>query len=262
MMENIRKYIIIFALQQLYDWKDRLQYRMQFAVFVAYSSLVPITSYVFVTVLYSVSGGIPGWSYYQLMFLTSVNNTAIAVLYYLFSIRGTYDKLKKGDLDIYLTKPVPIVISLLSPGNKYFIASVLGGIVLMVYTILHLSFTPIELIAFVLALAAGNIAYLFFLLFFVFAWYKWFTAGYWMANMNDIITDAGTWPLSIFGIFGAFVLTVMLPIGVAVYFPALIFTGKVSALTYIAIIFVAISLAAIFYKLFKIALSSYNSAAG
>ena len=262
MLENIRKYITILALQQVYDWKDRLQYRMQFVVFCFYAALAPITSYIFVTVLYSVSGGIPGWSYYQLMFLTSVNNTAVAMLYYLFSIRGTYDKLKKGDLDVYLTRPVPIVISLLSPGNKYFIASVFGGIVLMVYSMLHLSFTPIELIAFVLALAAGNVAYLCFLLFFIFAWYKWFTAGYWMANMNDLISDTGSWPLTVFGIFGAIILTVMLPIGVAVYLPALIFTGKVSALTYVAIMLVALGLSAVFYKLFKVALSSYNSAAG
>src|SRR5271154_2210166 len=81
-------------------WKSVLVYRLQALIWGSASIFSTITGFVIVTVIYAVSSGIPGWSYFQLLALTAMANISGGTLSYFVSIYGMIKQMRTGGIDI------------------------------------------------------------------------------------------------------------------------------------------------------------------
>ncbi len=261
-LSKLQQMLKIFLIRQKYDWNELLQYRFQFIVYLAYAVLQPIITLVFISTIYGVSNGIAGWSYFQLLFLAALSGLTTSLFQYFVEPQRIFNDITRGGLDKYMTKPFSVFLSLLSYGNKLVVANMLGNISLLVYCMLNLQFTLLQLALLAVAVAAGTTAFIIFMMAFIFNWHKYFTGGWWISTLAEMAQNAAYWPISIFGTFGYIILTILIPIGLAVFVPAAIFTGKISIVTYALFVVVSLLAIYIFHGLYRKGLAGYNSAAG
>lgn len=252
----------IFMLMQWYAAKEVFAYRVSASFTMVAVAFGPLINVVFITVIYSVSSGIGGWSYYQLLLLSGVASFIIYMAWYFANPWTLVNLMKQGGLDIYLTRPYPPYLSILSLGSIYIASSGFTSIAIIAYALANSSISFMPAIEFFVAIAFGLAAFIAFLLVLTMILYSLFKSARWTQNLMNVLGEFSTYPLTIYGVMGAFIFSVLAPIGIATYYPVAIIYGKTGTATFIAIMAFAIVLIVIFRKLFDIYLKNYTSAIG
>ncbi len=254
--------LYMFMVNQAYSWKEVLAYRQQFISYLFYAMLAPLTTLVFVSVIYGVSNGIAGWSYYQLLLLSSTGTLVSSAVSYLINVRDTFEQLLRGGIDVFLTKPYPVILVIFSRGTKFTLASILGSVAVIGYAMSNITATPLSVIEYVLMVAIGSITMAMFILAMVLTWYKRFMNGNWLKSFSDLIFNFGGMPLGIYGLVGTILFTVMIPVGIAVYYPAELLIGRLGSSEFALFVMLALVFLYALNKYIGRQLNSYNSAAG
>jgi ABC-2 type transport system permease protein len=230
-------------------WKSVLVYRLQAIIWGSASVTSTITGFVIVTVVYSVSSGIPGWSYFQLLALTSLANITGGVFTYCVSIYSTVKSMRNGKLDVFLTKPLnPVMYTISAFSSRQAATAIAGGVLMLCYSLLHLSVGLPQVAYFLVTFLLGIILAVMFGFAFGMLMYVLFKNGRFGYSLLQSLQNATSYPLSIYGTFGVALFTVVVPFGVAVSYPAEILLGKLPPLAGLAIIAFEVLLTLGLYK--------------
>ncbi|MCL4372017.1 ABC-2 family transporter protein [Candidatus Marsarchaeota archaeon] len=252
----------VFLAMQLYAWKEILAYRAS-AVFVLLAIATgPLLSFIFITIIYSVSSGIAGWSYYQLLFLSSMSSFILAMLNYFSSPRAIVALMRQGGLDIYLTRPYSPYLSSLALGSIYSLSSAFTSVAIIAYALFNIGPSVPALLEFVIVAAFGLAAMISFMMVFTMVVYSLMKSARWSGNLMNVFSEFSSYPLQIYSVIGVFVFSLLVPIGLAVYYPAEILLGRVNAWVALAIVLFAVVLIYVFRKAFYHYLKNYTSAIG
>ncbi|MGC8537510.1 MAG: ABC-2 family transporter protein [Candidatus Micrarchaeia archaeon] len=261
-ISSIARDMRIFALMQRYMWKEVLVYRTS-ALFLLFAvSLGPLINFTFITIIYTVSSGISGWSYYQLLLLGGVSSTAISIMYYFVQPWGLTNLMKEGGLDIYLTRPYSPYLTVLALGNPYSLSGAGTGIIIIIYSMVHLGMTFLQITEFIVMLALGLAVLVTFMVIFSLGVYKLMRSANWTHSLINIFNEFASYPLTIYGVLGVFVLSFVIPVGIATYYPVAILSGKLGTPTLAGMAAISIVFIYIFKRLFYRELEDYTSAHG
>ena len=152
--------------------------------------------------------------------------------------------IRQGTLDFVLTKPVDsqLLVSIRRVSIWGFVTIVLGGIVLGIALVGFGSRVTLwQVGAFVLALTAGAvIVYSFWLILATFAF--WFVKIENILVIFDSMYQAGRWPVTIYPPFLRAILTFLVPIAFAVTVPAEAAVGRLTTVTLVGALLLAIVL--------------------
>lgn len=228
------------AYSQYYAWKSFFIYRLQAFISLVSSVVSLLTSVLAITVIYDISSGIPHWSYYQLLFLSVLSNLTFSIISY-FNFYYIPRALRQGDLDAYFTKPVGLILLMMSPLNAtIFPISVITSTVFLAFIVTHLVVRPASLAFFVLLYIAGLAALLMFLTMLAVLSYRLIKSGTFINRMANLLNRAGQYPLSIYGLTTQALLTLAIPVGIAAYYPAETLLGRIDPIYYLLFLFVAL----------------------
>ncbi len=229
MMKSIFRNLKMYHKLDMMGWKELLVYRLQMLVWLVGSIFSTITGFVIVTVIYGVSSGIPGWSYFQLLALTSIANMAGGFLAYYVSIYSMVAKMRNGGIDMMLTKPVnPVIYITMLFASQSSAPTIVSGTLMLAYSLWNLHIAPLSFLMFIPTFALGVLVVILFGLAFgqlLYIIFKEGRFGYWFL---DSLQQATNYPLKIYGGLGVAVFTVLVPFGVSVFYPAELLLSKIS----------------------------------
>jgi ABC-2 type transport system permease protein len=234
---------------QKYGWVSMLAYRLQVIMWIVTSSFSTIMSYAVVTVIYNVSSGIPGWSYFQLLALSATANLMYGVSFYLVNPYNTAKSLRTGGIDVYITKPYNPVLSMLArSGNLSNIGNVAGGVILLAYAMMNLSPSTAAVAAFAAIFILGLAVAPLFVLFFTILMYVIFKSGNFINWFMTNVRTAVSYPIGVYGIIGTLIFTVLLPFGLATFYPSSALLARISYISVLAVAAFEVALIVMFYK--------------
>ncbi|MDE1761566.1 MAG: ABC-2 family transporter protein [Candidatus Micrarchaeota archaeon] len=263
MFDDLGRDLRLFYLSQIYSFKGELTYRVSFALWSINTFVGIFLSYLFITIMYSLSAGIAGWSYYDMLMLSATTIIISNVVQYVINVYSTGRMLLVGGLDIYLTKPIStLMIFFGGPKSVTSLGGAIGGIVLFAYGASGAGVGLWGIAGFALLFALGSIIFILFMLVMLMSAYKLFRGGGWMNWIMSILGNATKYPLSVYGTIGPLIFTFFIPLGIATYYPVEAATGKIGALQIAALalfsVVVIVTLRKTFYLLFR----SYESGMG
>jgi ABC-2 type transport system permease protein len=261
---DITDSIAFFAWVWVYRFKTFFTYRGQVAIWFTYSSLTSFYSLITMSIIYSVSSGVPGWSYFQILVLSYMVTVAMNILYFTIDPWDLVREMRFGGLDMQLVRPYGVVTLLLSMPDVWPIAigGIVSGVAILIFALLHVSFSIMSLLGFVFMFSLGSISFVLFTLLFTILSYHLFKSAGFIGRITNVLSTAGNYPLSIYGAVITLLFTVVLPIGIASYYPAEALFGELSALSYTAVIAIEIVVAAISYKGIYALMKRYTSGGG
>jgi ABC-2 type transport system permease protein len=258
LIDSIR-YLIV---SQYYGVKSFFIYRLQALISISSAIVSIVTSVLTITVVYSVSTGIPGWDYYHLLFLSLLSGLTIAIISY-FNFYNIPKFLREGTYDAYFTKPVGMLSLMLSPLNVVSSpASVvsLAAVLLYVGSVIGLSLKYVVLFA--VAYAAGTVSFLMFLTALSVLSYRLVKSGTFINRLTNLLGRVDQYPLPIYGVAMQSVFSLLIPVGIAVYYPAQVFMGSVDAVSYVALLAAALAVAVVSRSVLYRLMKGYTSGGG
>jgi len=137
-IKKIRKYLRIYAILFRFGFIFSTTYRVSFFIELLVEIGYQIAFILFYFVIFNNIKNIMGWNFYEIMFLTGLNIVTSELILgslYIFNLRRLPEKIKNGDIDLILVKPINSLFYL-SLGIPYFSAfvSIIPGILLMIYS--------------------------------------------------------------------------------------------------------------------------------
>jgi ABC-2 type transport system permease protein len=263
MRNEILRNIDVLVQSQRYSWKSFLIYRTQSAFIILESTLSALMDFIFVSVVYGVSQGIAGWSYYQLLALIALMWVSGAVAFYLVNPGPLLGALQSGDFDTYLTKPYrPVFLLLVRHSNPWSFFYALPYLALLIFALTHIPVSAASVLLFAVLIVAGLAAFCAVMLFIEVLSYRLFTKAQWLYRLMSFVSTAGQYPLGIYGNFGVFALTVVVPVGLAAFYPANLLFHGLTVVGFLGPLVLAVALTAVSYKLTTLLLKGYTSALG
>lgn len=229
-------------------------------------NLVEITfTIVFFNVIFNNTQTLAGWNFYQILFLymvakivTSVNAT--------FTKNGTNsmsdELIRRGNLDIYLTRPVdPMILVSLSKPQIYGIISVAFEVLLAIYALVHtgINYGAANIIFFFLMFALSFVLY-YFLRWITLMPAFWFIRLYSLRDIMGKLNQFMRYPAGVFPSILKFALFILFPILTVSYIPArtLFYQPRIEFIIYMFLITFAFGV--ITKLLWQAGLKHYGSA--
>jgi len=260
LIDSIKYYLI----NQVYAWKSFFAYRTQSLLWLFYSVFTGIFSFITMTVIYNVSSGFPGWNYYQMLILSSTVVMVIDAIEYNVNSWSVISSMRRGILDMHMVRPYGLVTIMISTqsGAKMLISGFASGLAIFAYAALMLHLSLAYVITFLGIVAIGTYALMMFLLMLTVLSYYLFKSGMFVNRLIDTLSVVGSYPLSVFGTIIMLLFSILVPIGIAVYYPAELMFGKINVAFSIAIILFSLAVAFVSYKLFYVLMRHYTSGGG
>jgi len=257
--DSIRFYLA----SQHFAWKSLFAYRFESVIWLIYSTFSEIFALIAITVIYTVSSGIAGWSYYQMLFLSAAATMVLEAIYYNIETGNTVSRLRNGGYDTLFAKPYGLATIMLSTsGGTSEITGFLSGLLVFAYSAIELHLSLESVLVFCVILEVGTVVLLFFVLMLTALTYLLFKSGSFMNNFLGILSTASSYPLNIYGPVFSMLFTVVVPIGVATYYPAGMIFGKISPEAVAMVIAVSALVGITSYKLFYVIMKHYSSGGG
>ena len=260
LIENIK----YFLLCQKYHWKELFVYRSQALVWLIVGSSILLFTYLPVTIIYNVSSGIPGWTYFQLLLLSSTSGFVMELVWYFVLPWGIVNGMRVGEFDKYLIRPFGKVTCMLSgyAGNLVGITGVIGSLFLIIYCLINLNIQIIPIVIFFVSIIIGIIALVMVFLLITILSYKLMNSANFTNNLMNLSLSANTYPLNIYGSGIQLIFTLILPIGLAVYYPTQVLFSMTTPLFTLILIFVFAIIIIITKIGFNKLIKSYSSGGG
>ncbi len=259
-LDSVRFYIA----SQYLAWKTLLSYRMSSILWLIYSSFNTIYTFVFITLVYTVSNGIIGWNYYQMLILSSSATLAISIIYYHIEPYAIISRMRNGKYDFLFTKPYGLVTIMLSTsgGSVTELSGVISSLIIFFYAASKLNLSIIQLSLFFILFFIGLFAILLFLLMITVLSYYAIKSGQFINSLVGLISTAANYPLNIYGPILSLFFTVFIPIGLAIFYPASIIFGKITIFSSVLVIVLSVIISIVSYKLFYFIIKRYSSGGG
>lgn len=248
---------------QKINWKSFLTYRLQAAVWMLGEAITILYSIVAITVVYTISNGIFGWSYFQVLALAGITNMIFSLSAYMIVPHEIISRLRDGKIDMWFTKPYSYLIILSGAfGSPTALAGFVSGLGLLVYSVIQLHVQAIKLLYFIPTFIAGTAAFIMFILMITVVSYILFKSGDFIDDMKNMLGGLGQYPLSVYGILGQLIFTILIPIGIAYYYPAEVLFGFVGIEGTIAELLLSIVIILVSRKIIYEVLKGYSSGGG
>jgi ABC-type uncharacterized transport system permease subunit len=248
---------------QKMSWKSFLVYRVQALTWIFANLLVILNSIIAITVIYTVSSGIPGWSYFQVLALSSITTMMFGIVDYMVAPWNIARRLRVGSMDTWFTKPYSYFMILSGGfGMVWNSASFISGLALFTYSVMQLNITFIQFLYFALLFAAGTTAFLMFFIMMSIVSYHLMKSGHFIDNMESMLSNAGVYPLSVYGVLGQIIFTLAMPVGIAYYYPAEALLGMIGPVAVVAALLLAAVITFVSRKVFYRLLRDYSSGGG
>jgi ABC-2 type transport system permease protein len=252
-----------FLLCQLYFWKDFFVYRTQVAIWMVYSLINLFYGYVTISVIYSVSSGIAGWSYYQMLFLVSTGALVFNTLNYVIMPDWTNQLLRRGGIDTRLIRPYGKVTIFLSlEGALSSVVSMTGAFIILAYSAIKLGLSPATFLGYVVLLAARTIALVLLTLMLIVLTYILIKGANTVSRLGSFMIQASRYPLPVYGIVGQLIFTLVIPVGLASYYPSEAVFGVIAPIVFFGVLAVATTISLISYLSFNRLMQYYTSGGG
>jgi ABC-2 type transport system permease protein len=241
-----------------------LQYRMNFALQVLQSLLALATGLVVFALVYSHTTELNGWSQNELLVVLGVQIVMGGVIRAVVQpnmMRFT-EEVRDGKLDHALVKPVDTqMLVSVRQVEVWQAVDILTGAGVIVVALIRLGggFEPLEVLAFVAALAVGAVLLYCF-------WMLLATLAFWIVNMWHLpelfegVFQTGRWPIGIYPPWLRFSVTFLVPIAFAVTVPAEALTSRLDWETLVLAIGFAVVLFAFTRWFWRFGLSRYSGA--
>ncbi len=227
------RYLVV---SQYYTMKAYLTYRVRFLASLLSTGVGFATQILAITVIYTVSSGVPGWSYLQLLFLSFLSSLTFTFLGY-FNIYSLPGMLRRGRYDGFFSKPVSMEALFFSPpSNVGMPIGIVFSAVLLAYVASLLGLSWMWLLMFLPLYLLGLIALLFLVTVVAVLAYLFVKSGNFINNVLELLSTTSKYPLNIYGIFPQLLLSILLPVGIATYYPAELLLGRIGIPVYAGIL--------------------------
>jgi len=123
------KYLLdLYAVLIRSSIRSRMQYRMNFMLGTLLAALIQIAEFLMIAIILNKFGAVKGWSLHEVGYLFAVM-TLSKTLYRAFAndVHHLEKYLTTGELDQLLTRPVPILLALMSQNVRLMPAEILQG---------------------------------------------------------------------------------------------------------------------------------------
>ncbi len=263
MLDGIFRNLKMYNASQKVLWKDITIYRAQFIVWIFVFMMSTVASVVTITIIYDVSSGVAGWSYYQVLVISSLANIMIGVVFYNISPQRLARSMRDGQFDQRIFKPYnPIVTMLSLYGTKTSVGSIISGALVFGYAAYMAHISAIALFEMLLIFAFGVVSLIMFILMVTVLSYVLFNGAEYMQWVSNIASRAAQYPLTIYGLPGTLLFTVGFPIGLAAFYPSALAFGKIAPESVMLVIAIEAFMTAVYYYACKRLTKKYRSGGG
>ncbi len=264
MVSNISNELSYYLASVYYKTKIFFLYRTQAWLWVGQAVLSLFFSFIAITVIYSISSGIAGWSYWQLLFLTYLISLTFGIASFVANPSHVPYTLRNGQLDSYMTRPLSVLnLSFANDIQVYsLLSNVVGSILFLAYAAQHLQLSPLLFAAFLPLYLLGVAALIMFLQALAVLSYKLMKSGSFINQATGTMDTLTAYPLTIYGGIAQLFFTLFVPIGIAGYYPLQVLLGNVTPEVYVALLALSVFFIYAFYKLFNRMMRSYESGGG
>jgi ABC-2 type transport system permease protein len=214
--------------------KSALQYRANFILGVTMGLVYQCTGFVFIWVVLNSFEVVGGWSLGEVAFLYGLRLLMHALNGFfsgaLFNLQW---QVRQGEFDRYLVRPLGPLVQLLSQHSPpSALGDLLGGLLLFVgaTTLVAVSWTPLAIGYLVLAILGGALVEFAMRLLCAALAFRFLTAAPALYLLDQIFSNFGNYPLTIFGSVLQFLLTFGLPLAFMAYFPAVVLLERTNEL--------------------------------
>jgi len=264
MASRIASELSYYLVSTYYNVKSFFTYRAQAWMWVIQALISLLFSLVGVTIIYSISSGITGWSYYQLLFLTYLMSLTFGIAVFLSNPWDLPQALRTGQFDSLMTRPFSVLnLSFVnSRAVSALISTVAGSIVFLAYISLQLRLSLPLIAAFLPLYLMGVAALVMFLEVLAVLSYKLMKSGNFINQAMNAMGTLSNYPLSVYGNAVQLFFTLFVPIGIAGYYPLQVLLGNVTPELYAFLFALSAVFIFVFHRLFNRLMRSYESGGG
>jgi viologen exporter family transport system permease protein len=240
-----------------------LEYRMSFFIGIASVLTRHVVGVLTLWVIFTQVDSIGGWSAYQVVYLYAFVNLISAIHHFFFMNTFRLEfAVQYGELDIYLTRPLPALYSLML---YYFDDDAIGDLVPAIILLfvssakLGIVYTPAVILVFAMGVTGGVLLY-FGIHLTLACWSFWFVKSRSLIRLFGEVRRFTEYPLRIFSPSIQLVLTVLVPIAFAGFYPTedLLSRSTLSWVSYLCLP-VGVAVLAVGVFVWRIGLSRYAS---
>lgn len=229
---RIKRYINLFKKSFELEMERGMAYRMNFLLYTVGNAFSDIIAPIFVFLIYNVSKGIPGWSFWEfLLFSGTLSFTyGFAHVFFMPMVWRTARMIERGEFDRVLVRPLRMFLYLsITNIDNDGIGEMLVGIVIVVVSMLklHILLSIVNLLLYVL-LVIGGIMSVYALCMFVVAICIISVRAENVLDLLWVMMDMGDYPLTIYNNVLQFLFTFIIPLGITAFYPAAVVLGKIS----------------------------------
>ncbi len=245
--------------------KSFLTYRAQAALWVVVNFLPPVFAFITIGIIYNVSAGIAGWTYYQMLLLSATTILLNSLINTVVSPYPVVRKMLTGGIDIDLTKPISRMSAVMASA-QFPLTSVLSGVasamLVFAYAIPHLQISAINIAGAVFLFFLAMVALIPFGMMITALSYYLLKSANLARRILNFSSSVGGYPMSVYGYFGQLIFTLLIPFGLAYYYPAEVLLGKIGIMQYLILSCIALAIALASYLLFERVMREYASGGG
>lgn len=214
--------------------RSGLEYRADFVLETLFGLIREATGFALIWVILARFEGLAGWTLGEVAFLYGLRVTMHGLVGLATgNIWSLEYRVREGEFDRYLVRPAPPLLQLLTervPLSAF--GELLGGPALFVAanTLVDMVWTPLAVLYLLLSLVGGALLELAIRVLLVSFSFRALRVTGLMALVDDVFSDFGTYPLSIFGATLQFLLTFGIPVAFMAYFPTVVLLGRTEEL--------------------------------
>jgi ABC-2 type transport system permease protein len=243
---------------------NELQYRINFFIQLLQSFIALATGLIVLWLVFSQTTELGGWSQPELLAVMGIYMLVGGVIQSAIqpNMQRLMNEIQDGTLDFALTKPVDgqILISI-REFRFWQLTDVLVGLVVIVIAIVQLKEQVgiLQALAFIAALILGGIMiYCFWLILTTTAF--WIIRIWELVNLFQGLYAAGRWPVTIYPQWLRIGLTFLVPVAFAITVPAQALTNRLTPLTLVGALCLAVLLMGLARVIWRMGVRSYSGA--
>ncbi len=260
---NIVRNLKFYFLTQKYKWMEMMTYRTQMISWVFIESIGTASIFISISVIYTVSNGLPGWTYFQLLALAGMTQITTGFLYYLINPYKMVNSMRDGGIDQLLLKPYNSILNIFATyGDTYGIGNTIPGFVLLAYALTQIKFNIAALLVYIPTYIVGVTVLVFAILTITLVSYIKIKSGNYIGRSINVALNAAEYPISIYGIMGITLLSLVVPVAFASFFPVMVLLGKINFVDAGLVILIASTMVTLFYIASTHLLKYYESGGG
>ncbi|CAM4169746.1 ABC transporter permease [Saccharibacillus endophyticus] len=262
---SLRNYIKLYLILIRTSVRSRMQYRFNFAFGTVLAAIIQLSEFLMIAIVLAKFGAVRGWTMHEVGYLFAVMTLA-KTLYRTFGneVHNLERYLVEGELDQLLTKPLPVLLSLLPRGFRIMFGEVIQGGAILAWSLgqmLHsgqISWWAIPQTIF--AIVTGGVV--------LFAiGMATATCGFWttrismLQNMTeDAAQTAARYPLTLYPGWMSGLLLTAIPVGLVGYLPALyILRGELGLWVFPVLAAASCLVVLLALRFWKFGISKYQS---